>query len=164
MLFFLIIPVFLSIGGHSAPTKSYPVPNPTNGTCLYDGLTMADPFDDRAYYQCCQHLWFLKYCLDGFVFDKYKLICVPENEIPTLPTPTKKHNYQTTATPHHFISTKSPNENCEESMGQDGYKPNPQNCRTYFQCVHGKWQLRDCGPGTQWVQSILGCDYYNGIC
>ncbi|CCD71730.2 Chitin-binding type-2 domain-containing protein [Caenorhabditis elegans] len=79
----LPIKIFLVAGflvdGQSTPTKSYPVPNPLNGTCQYDGLAMADPYDPMIFYQCCKYMWFFQTCNDGMVFDKIKLACVPSS-------------------------------------------------------------------------------------
>ncbi|KAF1768999.1 hypothetical protein GCK72_000812 [Caenorhabditis remanei] len=92
----LLIFCFLTSACLGAPTKSYQVPIPTHGTCAYDGLTMADPQDSLAYYQCCKNLWLPKFCVEGEVFDKIKLICVPNDVPPPPPVPINHHHHPST--------------------------------------------------------------------
>ncbi|CAI2315754.1 unnamed protein product [Caenorhabditis sp. 36 PRJEB53466] len=209
MLFLLFSCALLFSSGSTAPAVKKEVV-PPNGTCLYDGLTMAELGSDSAYFVCCARIWLIKYCAQGEVFDKFNLTCVPSANPPSScpfgamrPSPNGDPRAFLICDGHEWVleyclqglvynpntqtcvpeysterpstpqpSTKRPTtENrpfydgpCQESAGADGFRPNPADCRTYFQCVHSQWMLRDCGPGTQWRQSILGCDYFYGVC
>ncbi|CAL2029803.1 unnamed protein product [Caenorhabditis brenneri] len=120
---------------------------PTTAACVHGEKREMPNGDSSKYLFCDGNEWEVRECSTEFLYDKYQKKCV------------EKH---TTRTPNHSTSTQRPSESCRESMGQDGYKPNPADCRTFYQCVHGKWMKRDCGPGTQWFQSIIGCDHYTG--
>ncbi|EGT39096.1 hypothetical protein CAEBREN_10772 [Caenorhabditis brenneri] len=120
---------------------------PTTAACVHGEKRKMPSGDSSKYMFCDGNGWKVRECSTDYLYDQYQKKCV------------QKH---TTRSPNHSISTKRPSEPCRESAGQDGYKPNPADCRTFYQCDHGKWVKRDCGPGTQWSQSILGCDHYTG--
>lgn len=39
------------------------------------------------------------------------------------------------------------------------FHPDPMSCSSYFECVHGQLMRRPCGPGTNWNQGLLTCDW-----
>ncbi|KAH7707715.1 Neurotrypsin [Aphelenchoides avenae] len=52
---------------------------------------------------------------------------------------------------------------CQESPDfQVGYKPHPADCAKFYQCAHGSWVEKQCGPGTAYNPNVGVCDWpYN---
>ncbi|EGT46407.1 hypothetical protein CAEBREN_24540 [Caenorhabditis brenneri] len=187
MILLLVFCVLFTVLIDAAPTRNYSVPDPTNGTCAYDGLSMGDPFDETAYYQCCQHMWFFKYCLEGFVFDKYKLECFPINPTPTSPTLMKRLLSSTLCTPgdkqgnpfddskfdecvdgthwetmscssgFRFDSATKQCQNVPTAACVLGEKLGMPNGDSYLYCDGNGWEIQECAPGTIYKESLKDC-------
>lgn len=42
---------------------------------------------------------------------------------------------------------------------EGSYKPHPDDCSKYLQCLHGKYGERSCSPGTHWNAAEVACDW-----
>ncbi|CEF61773.1 Chitin binding domain-containing protein [Strongyloides ratti] len=93
--------------------------------------------------KCYNNKWHQKRCKTGFVFDVIKLECYIKHIFPNLP--------------------ENNNDNCIESGGEAGYKPHKFDCTKFYQCAHGKWIEKNCGPGTAWNQKITTCDHIGKV-
>ncbi|KAG8274109.1 Belongs to the glycosyl hydrolase 18 [Homalodisca vitripennis] len=64
------------------------------------------------------------------------------------------------------VDCKAVSADISETKCMDGqYEPYPFDCAKFKQCDHGRWLVRDCGPGTHWNQAIKTCDWpYNVDC
>uniref|UniRef100_A0A0K0EF99 Chitin-binding type-2 domain-containing protein n=1 Tax=Strongyloides stercoralis TaxID=6248 RepID=A0A0K0EF99_STRER len=93
--------------------------------------------------RCYNNKWYDKKCKDGYVFDVIKLKCYVKDLYPNLPNDN--------------------NMSCIESGGAAGYKAHDYDCRKFYQCAHGKWVEKDCGPGTAWNQKIVTCDHIGKV-
>uniref|UniRef100_A0A0N5BDH8 Chitin-binding type-2 domain-containing protein n=1 Tax=Strongyloides papillosus TaxID=174720 RepID=A0A0N5BDH8_STREA len=106
-----------------------------------------DPSFDKhsvdKFIKCYNNKWHLKRCKDGYIFDTFKLECIP------------RHSHIPYPPPH--------NDHCIESGGAAGYKPHEYDCTKFYQCAHGKWVEKNCGPGTGWNQKITTCDHIGKI-
>ncbi|VDO71570.1 unnamed protein product [Heligmosomoides polygyrus] len=60
-------------------------------------------------------------------------------------------------------SCTGPSQYCRESSGMEGYRRVEHDCSKYYQCVHGKWMERPCGPGTVFNERISVCDHARNV-
>lgn len=65
----------------------------------------------------------------------------------------------TTPKPYVKPSSSSSSDPCENGA----YKPNVDDCESYFICVNHKWIRQDCGHGFQFDQTSLQCDYASKV-
>ncbi|VDK88648.1 unnamed protein product [Litomosoides sigmodontis] len=48
---------------------------------------------------------------------------------------------------------------CTESASAIGYRADPNNCRKFYQCTHGKWIARVCPAKSYWNAEKTACDW-----
>ncbi|KAK0170330.1 hypothetical protein PV328_010905 [Microctonus aethiopoides] len=83
---------------------------------------------------------------------------------PESPEPPKE-----SSTTSSSMSSDKPSESSDNSQCQDeGFFPNPTNCRKFYRCVstgNDKFiqYSFDCAPGTAWDQSLLTCNYIDKV-
>jgi len=52
-----------------------------------------------------------------------------------------------------------PRSTCQEGT----YKPNPDNCASYFRCVHGEWAISNCADGLGWDSTENRCTWADDV-
>lgn len=159
-------------------TTGYPdEPDPPNGACLYDGLTMADPADSRAYFVCCAHYWLIKYCSQDEYFDKYVssttsfvveicsfqgLTCLP---LPPITHPAIPHllsdSPPTGVIPidDNSTNTGAPEATASPVCVSGDMKENPIDPSTFDVCVNGtRYETQHCPDGAVFNARIKLCE------
>ncbi|XP_046659634.1 probable chitinase 10 isoform X2 [Homalodisca vitripennis] len=113
-------------------------------TKCMDGQYEPYPFDCAKFKQCDHGRWLVRDCGPGTHWNQ---------AIKTCDWP---YNVDCTAVSADISETK-----CMDGQ----YEPYPFDCAKFKQCDHGRWLVRDCGPGTHWNQAIKTCDWpYNVDC
>ncbi|CAI5437726.1 unnamed protein product [Caenorhabditis angaria] len=127
----------------------YAPPPPPQYICIA-GTTRADIFDNRKFQRCDNGVkWVEMECPVNAVYDSNSI-----TNCKWLITTTKTSTTTTT-------TTASPtNGFCSAGL----YKPNMNDCRTYYQCDNSHWRLRPCGGGTGWDQINLTCNHIELVC
>lgn len=166
------------------PVNTMPV---SGGPCPVDGQYKRHPYECTKYYQCVYGEYIEYSCAGGLHWHERGNLCdwpasakceerVPpfEELITKKPITTTTISYDeefttrrstrkpittlkpTTPKPYNKPSTS---ESCENG----NYKPNIDDCETYFICVNHQWVRQDCGYGFQFDQTQLQCDYASKV-
>ncbi|XP_072760733.1 uncharacterized protein [Anoplolepis gracilipes] len=85
-----------------------------------------------------------------------------------LPPSTSTDTGPTTSTSSSSISSAiSSSQTGKHECNEEGFFPNPNNCKKFYRCVQGqsgyqKYEF-ECGPGTAWDQSVQTCNYIEQV-
>ena len=109
----------------------------------YDGDTKPNPENCEKYKKCVSGIYYDVICPYGTHYSEHKKTCIEgscyqqdENYLP---------------------------ENCIESPGLSGFRPERRNCQKFYQCAHGKWVPKDCPAGTAFAPELGVCNHIHQV-
>ncbi|KAJ6639984.1 Integrin beta-PS [Pseudolycoriella hygida] len=109
-----------------APPPTTEAPPPGGVVCAPGDDLLPNPFDCNSFYQCVHGFPVLFHCAENFlVFDPN-----------ALPTPRCVYANEYNCTPSAHPPECYPGD----------YKPNPDDCSSFYQCDRGIFELRHCAP------------------
>lgn len=163
------------------PVNTMPV---SGGPCPADGEYKRHPYECTKYYQCVYGEYIEYSCAGGLHWHQTGNLCdwpasakcekrvAPTEEVITKkPVTTSTISYdeefttrRTTRKP--IISrptTPKPYNKPSESCKNGDYKPNFDDCDSFYICVNQQWIRQDCGYGFQFDQTQLQCDFKDRV-
>lgn len=170
-----------------APVNTQPI---SGGPCKHEGEYKPHPYECTKYYQCVYGEFLEHDCGVGLHWQDRGNLCnwpaqakckervPPSDELitkkpitTTTTTTAYEEEFTTRRTTRKPISTIRPttpepvfykppsSESCDNGV----YKPNVNDCESYFVCVNHQWVRHDCGYGFHFDQTQLQCDYASKV-
>ncbi|EFX88960.1 hypothetical protein DAPPUDRAFT_310994 [Daphnia pulex] len=117
----------------------------------------------NRYYTCLEGVAYESFCPGNAIFDPDRLVCAAPESVAcyyttttsttvTWPYTTQRITTTTFSPPVEFVC---PSDN--------GLYPNPDDCKTFYQCTGGKPYIKTCPTGLYFNPETLVCDYLDNV-
>lgn len=126
-----------------------------NSQCHHESLD-PNPQDCSTFLQCVHGTYVTMNCPSGLKWNNRGKICDwPENS--------DCNSTSNGNTSHEVINTNQENLNGENSENEkcehESLDPNPDDCSSFLQCVHGNYVTMNCPSGLEWNNRDKICDW-----